>query len=98
MLDDPEKRLERRVVGVHRANAKEVEMDGAGKMSGRKCLRGPQVHQQKLPPAVELARKLRRCHQKRSHVRNYILALRARGNCGGTARKNLRVIRRRWCP
>ena len=89
VLDDPEERLQRRFIGVHGADAEQVEVNGARQMPGRKGLRRPQNPESStFFPSASSLRQLRRPYEKRGHVRNYILASPARGSCGGTGRKN----------
>ena len=50
MFDDPEKRLQRRVIGVDEADAEEIEMHGAGQVAVGEVFGRPQVDDERLVP------------------------------------------------
>ena len=88
MFDDPEKRFQRRFIGVDDTDAEKIEMDGAGKMAGCKVFGGAKINQKRSMVRTELPRELVGLYQQRLHIKNYILASREGGNYGGTARRN----------
>ena len=64
MLNDPEKSLEWRVIGIDETDTEEIEMHRPWKMPGGKCLGGTQIDEQRFLFPVELLKQLLWRHQQ----------------------------------
>src|SRR5262249_24693156 len=68
MLDDPEKRSQRRLIGIDAADAEEIEMDGSGDVPRCEVFGGPEVDGQRLSPARQFVVQLVGGDEKLGHI------------------------------